>query len=379
MSRRTFAVTSVVGSVRTSRWQRLTAFGAVGLLVVLSGCESGSQEERGSCSAGSPASCCDPENLVWVYERVTDPDSHSYPMTIFQLHQGSETAVNDDDAASAPSVAPDGSRIVFERGSDGDPESGGYIRSRLYVMDRDGTNEELLLDAAYEHPDRDDGASVFDKRPMWSPDGSHIAFVRNVGFSPPGDKPGDVHAVMVVAVDGGEPRPLPGSGTDVYDPGPGWSADSTRLAWITRSTATLHWASIDGEEHGSVDLPGDVFGAPAWIDGDEAILVSFFAPGDTGGIRLHRVDIASRERTELAVPMAYLWALPTGQVAGLELDGERSTLMVIDVDAPSDPQEIATISGSRIMPPGSVYNLTRGPVNAIPDTPDGWDSCTPRG
>lgn len=371
--------TACLSRVRGPRsWQRVGVVGVAGLLVVLSGgCgDDSSQEARGNCSAGWSGSCCEPENLAWVYERVTDPESHSYPRTIFELHRGTETALNEDDASSSPSISPDGGRIVFERGSEGSPESAGYSRSRLYVMDRDGTDEEPLLDPEHEHPDREDGAPNYDASPRWSPDGSHIAFLRNVGFTPPGDRPEDVHEVMVVAADGGEPRPLSGSDPDLHDPGPAWSADSTRLAWVAASTGRLHWASLDGEEQGSLALPGEVFGTPAWTEGDETILVSFFADEDRADVRLHRVDVARREHTELAVPLAHLWALPTGEVAGLERDGHRSTLVVFDVDAPEDRQDIATIEGSRIMPEWSVYNRTRGPVNAVPATPDGWDSCS---
>jgi hypothetical protein len=123
-----------------SRWVQCLSAAATAALVA--GCGGADSSESGE--SGDDASRCEPENLVWVYGRITEPESHSYPSTIFRYHRGSETALAGDDA-DAPALSPDGGRVVFERGSEGDPESAGYARIELYVMNSDGSGEELLL------------------------------------------------------------------------------------------------------------------------------------------------------------------------------------------------------------------------------------------
>jgi hypothetical protein len=347
-----------------SRWVQCLSAAVTAALVA--GCGGADSSE-----SGDDASPCEPENLVWVYGRITEPENHSYPSTIFRYHRGSETALASDDA-EAPSLSPDGGRVVFERGSEGDPESAGYARIELYAMDSDGSGEELLL--AEEDPvTTDDLVLAWDRHPVWSPDGTNIAFVRNTQHAASDGSRGGNHQVMVVSVADGRARPLPGGTPDRYAPAPAWSADGSRLAWITGGP-TLAWSSLDGRDRREVRLDGEPTSPPAWIDGDRAIVVRL-------GERLYRIDAATGTQTDLDLPVALraLWAMPTGQLAGLDGPEERSRLVVVDMDGSHEVHEIATLEGSRILPEGSVADRTRGPVTAAPATPDGWASCLATG
>jgi TolB protein len=67
----------------------------------------------------------------------------------------------DNDAWEAfPTWSPDGTRIAFNSGRDGDPE--------VFVMNADGTQVRQLTDN-----------DTVDGRPAWSPDGTRIAFDRS--------------------------------------------------------------------------------------------------------------------------------------------------------------------------------------------------------
>ena len=321
--------------------------------------------DSGSSDAGPDGERpCEAENLVWVYSRITEPEDHAYPSTVFRFEQGEETALTSGDAES-PALSPDGGRVVFERGSNGEPESAGYARVDLYVVDSDGGGEEPLLG---EGPPADLDIA-WDKRPAWSPDGTRIAFVRNRQGPSSGESPDDVHQVMVATVAEGTARPLPGGVADLYDPPPAWSADSARLAWVGGGT-TLYWSSLDGSDRREVALAGAPQGPPAWIDEDRAIVVRL-------DDRTHRVDVATGEMTEidLGVVPRTMWSLPTGQLAVLDGSEERSRLVVVDPDEPGDVQEITTLEGSRILNEGSVGDRSRGPATAAPAAPGGWAAC----
>jgi dipeptidyl aminopeptidase/acylaminoacyl peptidase len=315
---------------------------------------------------------------VWVYSAITDPDNDAYPVAVFRLDDGSETRLTADDAAGAPSISPDGDQIVFERGSDGDPESAGYATYRLYVMNDHGGSKRPLLGSAYEVPERDDFAPAGDQNPMWSPDGSHVAFIRYGHLADP-----NRGRVMVVSPDGGAPRALPGNANS-GDPAPAWSSDGSRVAWVTTpfdaTTSTLHWAAVDGSDSGSVILSEDVYGTPAWIESDRAIAMGYFAEDDAdlADAQVLRVDVASSHTETVDLPLANLWTLPTGQLAGFESDADSHTLMVVDdLDDPGAAEEITTIGRSPMLPEGAAYDRDRGSATAVPDDPDGWAACTP--
>jgi dipeptidyl aminopeptidase/acylaminoacyl peptidase len=333
----------------------VTLVALVALVAACGGAGSGPSDE---------GSRCEPENLVWVYSRITEPDDHAYPSTVFRFERGEETALTSGDARS-PALSPDGRRVVFQRGSGGEPESAGYARFDLYVMDSDGGGEEPLL---VDDPEAE-ATTAWDTKPVWSPDGTRIAFVRNRDLAPGGDSPGDVHRVMVASVADRTARPLPGGVADLHDSAPAWSSDGTRLAWIVGG-ATLHWSSLDGRDRHERPLAGTPYGPPAWIDGDRAILVRL----DDG---TSRVDATTGEITELDLGVAprALWSLPTGELAGLDGSEASSPLVVVDPGEPGDVEEITTLAGSRILPEGSVGARARGPVTAAPAAPGGWAAC----
>jgi Tol biopolymer transport system component len=114
-----------------------------------------------------------------------------------------------------PSSSPDGTQIAFRHGDDLIEPSGD---EEVYVMDADGTNVRRLTNNA-----------DFDSAPSWSPDGRLVAFESAPGPTLlPGVEPAEKD-VYVMHADGTHVRRLTDS--PGLDEGPVWSPDGTKIAF----------------------------------------------------------------------------------------------------------------------------------------------------
>ena len=104
-----------------------------------------------------------------------------------------------------PSWSPDGTRIVFMSGRDGN--------FGIYVMSADGSNVTRLTNS-----------QASDTWPSWSPDGDRVAFVS--------DRDGN-NEIYVMNIDGSGVTRL--TYNTVGDGWPTWSPDSTRIAFVRGS------------------------------------------------------------------------------------------------------------------------------------------------
>ena len=128
--------------------------------------------------------------------------------------------------ALASPWSPDGNRILFGFGdgviASGNLVGGDYDRSRLYVMNADGSDQTPVpFDPATEV------TGGFAGLPAWSPDGNRIAFtIRRVKAN--GWEIGDSH-IYVMDADGANVQLLTeGEG---YYGNPAWSPDGSRIAF----------------------------------------------------------------------------------------------------------------------------------------------------
>jgi len=159
-------------------------------------------------------------------------------------------------------VSPDGARIAFHA-----PDASGVLN--VWVANADGSDARQLT--------FDTELAAF---PCWSPDGRWLAFER---------RRGDNDQLMVIPVDGGEPRQLT-SGEGRNWPW-SWAPDSDRvvfaslragrwnLRWVRRST---------GEETAltTFDQPNGYLRYPAWSPADD--LIVFERAETTGDLWLVR-------------------------------------------------------------------------------------------
>ncbi|HEX6744883.1 MAG TPA: hypothetical protein VF087_11720, partial [Solirubrobacteraceae bacterium] len=120
-----------------------------------------------------------------------------------------------------PSYSPDGTQIVFRGDLDLAEPSGD---EEIYVMDADGTNVRQLT-----------SNGDFDSAPSWSPDGTEIAFEKAAaGTFVPGvpaepGKEAEEKDIYVMRADGTHVRRLTDS--PGLDEGPVWSPDGTKIAF----------------------------------------------------------------------------------------------------------------------------------------------------
>jgi Tol biopolymer transport system component len=163
-----------------------------------------------------------------VYDALTDT---SLPDIFVMNADGSgKTNLTGDPAAydSAPVWSPDGTMIAFGRTYD-DPG--------IYVMDADGSNQVNLTN------------SVQDGSPSWSPDGTMIAFSRFASST---------SMIYVMDADGSDQSPV---FTENFNDGARvqWSPDGTGLAFDTYrdGNSEIYVVNMDGSGLSNVTNDGD--------------------------------------------------------------------------------------------------------------------------
>jgi Tol biopolymer transport system component len=118
-----------------------------------------------------------------------------------------------------PDFSPDGSRIAF------DGNVGNGQNDQIYLTDRaTGTLAQQLTSCPAEHPD------CFSDYPVWSPDGTKIAFVHADGFDADGNNVNE--QVWVMNSNGSNQHPLT-TGADPKDQVPDWSPDGSKIVFAS--------------------------------------------------------------------------------------------------------------------------------------------------
>ena len=174
-----------------------------------------------------------------------------------------------------PVWSPDGTRIAFVSN-----RNGGFIQ--IHVMDADGKNPIRLTDA------------VWDDYPTWSPDGTKIAF----SSSPDGKM---IPHIAVMDADGENLVMLEGHGTE-----PSWSPDGGEIAFISRSDGIEEIYVIGEDGHGLKRVTNDFMfkGSPSWSPDGRRIA---YWGEENGFFQIYVVRADGRNRTRLTRNREHHW------------------------------------------------------------------------
>jgi Tol biopolymer transport system component len=140
-----------------------------------------------------------------------------------------------------PVWSPDGTKIAFLS------DTNTTLPTNVYVMNADGTHLVRL-------PDTFNAVE-----PAWSPDGTKIAFAAN--------RDGVVGSIYTITVDGTNTIQRVTNAPPASDQAPTWSPDGSRIAfWTNESSIGLHIAAVNANGSGrTAFLPNIAFGMnPAW-------------------------------------------------------------------------------------------------------------------
>lgn len=128
----------------------------------------------------------------------------------------------------SPSYAPDGRRMAFVSTRAGSPQ--------IYAMSSDGTDQELLAPFDY-------GATGPSNAPEWSPDGSAVAFHRDIDRA---------HQIFILDVGSRRFKQLTSSGRNSD---PTWAPDGRHLAFVSDRSGRQQVWIIDTETGRIRQLP----------------------------------------------------------------------------------------------------------------------------
>jgi Tol biopolymer transport system component len=148
-----------------------------------------------------------------------------------------------------PVWSPDGTQIAFSS------DTGTTTAPQIYVINADGTNVIRLTNDIFSNIE-----------PAWSPDGTKIAFAAN--------RDGLIGSIYTMDADGGNITRVTNA-FPASDQAPAWSPDGTQIAfWTNEGAIGLHIAIVNADGTGRTGLaPNTAFGRnPAWSpDGTQIV------------------------------------------------------------------------------------------------------------
>jgi Tol biopolymer transport system component len=184
------------------------------------------------------------------------------------------------ESSSSLAWSPDGTQLAFQRNKPFD-QSKQSAQAGIFVMQADGSNQRRLSPAG-----------EVDYAPAWSPDGTQLAFVRNVLEGV------DHHnQIFVMEADGSNQRRLTQAGES--NDSPVWSPDGTKIAFLRLSDFAPHLVVMNADGSGQ-RIISQSYTQPAWSpDGSKLAFASY----DSNSIFVIHAD--GSNPTQITQPAIY--------------------------------------------------------------------------
>ena len=249
------------------------------------------------------AACADPPLVTTT---ALDPVSGDTTVSLWHP-DGRRTELTSGRAGPGAVISPDGRSVAFPVPEGEYSDSLGYAKSRVAVQSV-GTGDLTLLSA--DVPDAWVGYL------QWSPDGSEVAFLRDLGA---------VREIAAVRVEDGAERRLLELDAGQFGSF-GWSSDGRELLvptsldmlvppseWPPEPRTELRRYSVDTGDHVVVDTPHTNIGPVAWSPDGRLVAMTANIPG-TDRPRLFVLDVESGVSTAVdrrrGGPQSMTWSGP---------------------------------------------------------------------
>ena len=267
--------------------------------------------------------------IAFASKRDTGPPFNPYNLDIYVMNaDGSNVRriVDDPEYDVGPQWSPDGRKIVFMTGRNGNFD--------VYDMNADGTGQRNLT---ADH-DKSDGA------PVWSIDGQNIAFSRKIE--------GKDQLFIMDANGGNLKRVTHNSGNNVSA---GWSPDSSKLIFQSDQDGNweIYMISVDGELAQLTDDAADDL-SPDWSPDGNRIVFSSNRNGkqhiyvmNADGNSLAQITNSAAEDSEPA------WAPDAKRIVFSSLRDGNKEIYVMNGDG-SNPRRLTDDPGVDSFPRWSV-------------------------
>ena len=224
----------------------------------------------------------EPTGTLALFDVV--PPTYNYEVSVVKLDG---TILNSVGFGSSPSLSPDGTRVVYIGPSVDGPADG------LYIMDLASGNTTRLP-----------GTTKGDINPLWSPDGSRIAFTRGPSSGLIG-APG-AYNVAVVNPDGSDLRQLTNSEGADANYALTWTPDGNSLLYnvTSRNEASLNIIDVQTGEIRS--LPGIDSGSVAFSPDGKRLVFEAALPLEKYGLFVSDLDGSNRKLLTNGDPYAVM-------------------------------------------------------------------------
>ena len=279
-------------------------------------------------------SCCEGYlGYIWV----VDIDGRGFPRRL--------DATAGTDWADDPVWSPDGTRIALTRYVRAEEES--IAVEEIFLIDADGTNLTQITNT--------EGGAYGASRPVWSPDGSRVAFIRFRDLDPAPTVSNVDTELLVVNADGTGQRIV--ADTDGDDHNPVWSPDGTRIAFhhSTQSTTKILVVNSDGSgQRALARTRGEEWG-PQWSP-DSARIAFTGVPGRSGIPSVYVVGADGSDQTTLALGANPRWSPDGTRIAFVDYGDTGATWEIVSISP--DGMDLTPLSrtGPETVPTGLVWS-----------------------